>query len=342
MTILPKTLSCGPIPPADLPSMKAPRLRSMSASVPPQKFVTVDSYIGLTEEEAKRAIEENGLRVGNVSRKADSTVPEGVVISQSLQVGATANKDSAVDLVISSGKPIVDVNLLLPVPDTTNKFVVTVYYNGQSIYSSGRIDPTSISGEEIAIALKADMFVPQNLSPTITIKLDDYRYKEYQLNFNTGKYHQTGSFELPDSFLKTSSVPKPSSAPAPSEADSSQGKVSSVPSRPSVESDSDVPSEKGRRMKQGILVKAIAGFYYVETGSAVYECKARGLFRKQEQAPLVGDRVVIETAPDGKGVVESILERKNCFGRPPVANLDQLVVVGSVLRTQGTFCRWIA
>ena len=83
-------------------------------------------------------------------------------------------------------------------------------------------------------------------------------------------------------------------------------------------------------MKQGILVKAIAGFYYVETGSAVYECKARGLFRKQEQAPLVGDRVVIETAPDGKGVVESILERKNCFGRPPVANLDQLVVVVSV------------
>ena len=211
---------------------------------PAPKFVTVDSYIGLTEEEAKRAIEENGLRVGNVSRKADSTVPEGVVISQSLQVGATANKDSAVDLVISSGKPIVDVNLLLPVPDTTNKFVVTVYYNGQSIYSSGRIDPTSISGGEIAIALKADMFVPQNLSPTITIKLDDYRYKEYQLNFNTGKYHQTGSFELPDSFLKTSSVPKPSSAPAPSEADSSQGKVSSVPSRPSVESDSDVPSER--------------------------------------------------------------------------------------------------
>lgn len=83
-------------------------------------------------------------------------------------------------------------------------------------------------------------------------------------------------------------------------------------------------------MKQGILVKAIAGFYYVETGSAVYECKARGLFRKQEQTPLVGDRVVIETAPDGKGVVESILERKNCFGRPPVANLDQLVVVASV------------
>ena len=197
---------------------------------PAPKFVTVDSYIGLTEEEAKRAIEENGLRVGNVSRKADSTVPEGVVISQSLSVGSTANKDTAVDLVVSSGKPIVDVNLALPIPDTENKFIITVYYNGQSIYSSGRIDPTSISSGTVTIPLTADMFVPQNLEPTVTVKLDDYKYKEYRLNFNTGKVTQTGSFDLPASFLESSSVAAPSSqAPTPS---SSASPASSTPSEP--------------------------------------------------------------------------------------------------------------
>lgn len=204
------------------------------------QYVTVDSYVGLTEEEAKRAIEENGLRVGNVSTKTDSTVPEGVVISQSLPVSTTANKDTAVDLVISSGKPIVDVNLSLLIPDTDNKFVITVYYNGQSIFTSSRIDPTSISGNSVMIQLKADMFVPQNLEPTITIKLDDYKYKEYRLNFNTGKATQTGSFDLPASFLESSSVPKISSTQKPPVDSSSQDASSTMSSQP----DDDVSSQE--------------------------------------------------------------------------------------------------
>ena len=209
---------------------------------PAPTFVMVDSYRGLTEEEAKRAIEESGLRVGNVTRREDSTVPEGVVISQSLTAGTTANKDTAVDLVISSGKPIVDVNLSLPLPNTENRFVISVYYNGQSIYTSGRIDPTSLSSGTVTISLTADMFVPQNLEPTITVRLDNYNYKEYRLNFNTGRATQTASFDLPASFLESSSVappssqaptsssPKPSESSTPSEPDETSSTASSSPS----------------------------------------------------------------------------------------------------------------
>ena len=81
---------------------------------------------------------------------------------------------------------------------------------------------------------------------------------------------------------------------------------------------------------QGLIRKAIAGFYYVEAGSAVYECKARGLLRKKETSPLVGDRVAIEPTGDGVGVIDEVLPRVNQFGRPPVANLDQLAVVASI------------
>lgn len=80
---------------------------------------------------------------------------------------------------------------------------------------------------------------------------------------------------------------------------------------------------------EGILVKAISGFYYIESGSAVYECKARGVLRKQGNSPIVGDRVVFSPDDFGKGVLESILPRKNCLVRPQVANIDKLFIVSS-------------
>lgn len=80
---------------------------------------------------------------------------------------------------------------------------------------------------------------------------------------------------------------------------------------------------------QGLIRKAIAGFYYVEAGSAVFECKARGIFRKKEMSPLVGDIVEMEPTAEGVGVIVQVLPRRNQFGRPPVANLEQLAVVAS-------------
>lgn len=84
-------------------------------------------------------------------------------------------------------------------------------------------------------------------------------------------------------------------------------------------------------MKKGLIRKAIGGFYYVETSDPViYECRARGIFRKDEVSPYVGDWVMIETGEDSRGTVCEILPRKNEIIRPPLANLDKLFIVASV------------
>ena len=82
--------------------------------------------------------------------------------------------------------------------------------------------------------------------------------------------------------------------------------------------------------KEGLIVRALSGFYYVKTGEGQeVDCRARGLFRKQEISPCVGDRVELEETGEGKGQVVAILPRKNSLVRPPVANLDLLVLVVS-------------
>ena len=80
---------------------------------------------------------------------------------------------------------------------------------------------------------------------------------------------------------------------------------------------------------RGRIKKALSGFYYVDTGAEVLTCRARGKFRKEGLSPLVGDRVTVRELGNGEGFVESILPRKNAFERPAVANIDQLVVIGS-------------
>ncbi len=85
-------------------------------------------------------------------------------------------------------------------------------------------------------------------------------------------------------------------------------------------------------MKQinGRIIQSISGFYFVEAADAVFECKAKGSFRKKNITPLVGDNVVIEV-DETKGTVAEILDRKNFLVRPPVANIDRLFIVSSVL-----------
>lgn len=80
---------------------------------------------------------------------------------------------------------------------------------------------------------------------------------------------------------------------------------------------------------QGRIVKALSGFYYVAAGEVLLECRARGKFRKTGESPLVGDRVTVLRESPKKGSVHSILPRKNSFVRPPVANLDLLVILAS-------------
>lgn len=94
-------------------------------------------------------------------------------------------------------------------------------------------------------------------------------------------------------------------------------------------------------MVQGTIIKGIAGFYYVEAGQTIYECKARGKFRKENMTPLIGDRVMIslkqeENSTDRflEGTIEEILPRTNSLIRPPVSNVDQAMVVFSVTYPQ--------
>jgi len=80
----------------------------------------------------------------------------------------------------------------------------------------------------------------------------------------------------------------------------------------------------------GIIIKAIGGLYTVEASDGVYECKARGLFRKKGISPNCGDIVKISAENASKGVIEEILPRRSQIIRPPLSNLDVLVFVSSV------------
>ncbi|KRQ86931.1 putative ribosome biogenesis GTPase RsgA [Caloramator mitchellensis] len=84
-------------------------------------------------------------------------------------------------------------------------------------------------------------------------------------------------------------------------------------------------------MQEGIIIKGIGGFYYVETESKdIFECRARGKFRKKNITPLVGDRVVIEVTDNNSGYIIDIKERRSQLIRPAVSNVDQVVVVFSI------------
>lgn len=84
---------------------------------------------------------------------------------------------------------------------------------------------------------------------------------------------------------------------------------------------------------RGRIIKSLGGFYYVsdsEQKGNIIECRARGAFRQQNVKPCVGDWAQVELTPQGKGYVIEIEERKNSLVRPPLANLDQLVLVVSI------------
>ena len=78
-------------------------------------------------------------------------------------------------------------------------------------------------------------------------------------------------------------------------------------------------------LRTGRIIRSISGFYDVQTPKGMVTCRARGILRRGNQSPLTGDMVEI-TVERGKGMVEKILPRKNCFVRPAVANMDALVV----------------
>ena len=82
-------------------------------------------------------------------------------------------------------------------------------------------------------------------------------------------------------------------------------------------------------MGEGIIYKALSGFYYVRSAEGTAECRARGRFRIEKNIPLVGDRVRYTATEPGKGILTEVLPRINSFIRPPLANIYKMVIVAS-------------
>lgn len=87
-------------------------------------------------------------------------------------------------------------------------------------------------------------------------------------------------------------------------------------------------------MPEGRIIKALSGFYYVESEGKIFQCRGRGLFRLTKVNPLVGDYVKFEESNPGEGSVLEILPRKNELIRPPISNIDQAIIVVSVSKPE--------
>ncbi len=91
---------------------------------------------------------------------------------------------------------------------------------------------------------------------------------------------------------------------------------------------------------QGKIIKGIAGFYYVHARNGiVYECKAKGIFRKENIKPLVGDDVELEMIDEEHkiGNIQKILPRKSKLIRPAVANIDQALIIFAIVKPNPNF-----
>ena len=81
-------------------------------------------------------------------------------------------------------------------------------------------------------------------------------------------------------------------------------------------------------LNEGRIIKGISGFYYVKAGEQIIECKARGIFRNRGLVPYAGDKVRFDLS---QKIIEEILPRKNYFVRPPIANVDNFIIVLSTI-----------
>lgn len=83
--------------------------------------------------------------------------------------------------------------------------------------------------------------------------------------------------------------------------------------------------------KNGKIIKGIGGFYYVDADDVIYECKGRGAFKNKKILLLVGDNVEISINDNAENTIDKIYERKNELVRPPLANIDNLFIVSSLV-----------
>ncbi|APC48678.1 ribosome small subunit-dependent GTPase A [Virgibacillus halodenitrificans] len=82
-------------------------------------------------------------------------------------------------------------------------------------------------------------------------------------------------------------------------------------------------------MAEGRIIKALSGFYYVQAGESVFQCRGRGVFRNKKITPLVGDFVTFEPNEHNEGYITDIKQRENELVRPPIANINQAIILSS-------------
>lgn len=151
---------------------------------PVPSFVMVSNYVGMTESDAKRLVEGDGLKIGNVSYGESSKYPKGYVISQSVSSGSTVNNGSAVDLVISSGNAV---SISYDIPDDANKlFNITVFYEGKQIYETGNLDPTTMDSKTSSLSVSQAMGNFDSGKYTVFLKYNGYDYGKYTIDFSGG------------------------------------------------------------------------------------------------------------------------------------------------------------
>ena len=100
-----------------------------------------------------------------------------------------------------------------------------------------------------------------------------------------------------------------------------------------------LPSAKWMNKMKGRVIKGIAGFYYVQTETGLYECKAKGIFRKQKIKIIPGDYVTIEVLneEEKKGNIETLADRKNELIRPVVSNVEQALIIFAASQPEPNF-----
>src|SRR5699024_8266554 len=90
--------------------------------------------------------------------------------------------------------------------------------------------------------------------------------------------------------------------------------------------------KEGDMMQEGRIVKALSGFYYVETEDQLYTCKSRGVFRNKKISQIVGDVLDLDEKASNEGYITNVKPRKNELVRPSVANVTQGMIVSSVVQ----------
>ncbi len=83
-------------------------------------------------------------------------------------------------------------------------------------------------------------------------------------------------------------------------------------------------------MTEGRIIKALSGFYYVQSDNKIYACKGRGVFRNKKITPLVGDYVLFDKTENEEGYIQQIKPRDNELVRPPISNVTQAIIVNAV------------